>query len=259
MCGAPCGNSFSRLDDARNLCSRCAETAVRSPDKVAEIYRKVKPLLEKQLGRPLKHKVTLRLVGPGEIDQMPPGFKDDTPRWDNSPGAGYERTPSDATRLGNAGAPPGNRAGEGAGSGRAGAGGGAGDVRRVGLDEGRGARGKELGKFVRRGDEFEIRVLSGQPEDWAWETIAHEFAHAWQSEHNPRLNDSAWEEGFAQWAAELALHEMGLESVLERLRLREDFYGQAFRIVNHFEARRGKQGVIHAVLTMTNEPEESER
>jgi len=189
------------------------------------MYKKIKPLLEKELGRPLSRKVTLRLVGPDEIDRMPPGFR-----------------PSDkeSTLPAVSPVPPG-AGGE--------------NVRRVGVEEGRGAGGRELGKFVRQGNKFEIRILSGQPRAWAWETLAHEFAHAWQSEHNSDLNDSVWEEGFAQWAAELALHGMGMDADLEKLRLRDDFYGQAYRIVNKYESMRGKAAVINAVLTMTNEKE----
>ncbi len=222
MCGAPCGKEYARLDDGRDLCGPCAQSAVTDPETVQKILAAVQPYLEKELGKPLDHPLTLRLVGPSELDQGPPGF----PRGD------ARMAESDAAEVRNP----------------------AGPICRVDLDEGRGAGEKELGKFIRRGNRFEILILSGQPEAWAWETVAHEFAHAWQSKYNPKLNDLAWEEGFAQWAAELVLHWRGEEKQLERLRLRSDFYGQAYRLVSRFEALRGKPAMINAVLIMKNKP-----
>lgn len=238
MCGAPCGDTHASLSDGRILCDRCDATAITSLVQIRQIYDTIKPILEKELGKPIRHNIALRLVGPDEIDKLPPQFKNPAGRGTAAgslPPGMIDATASTApTATGGTGTN--------------------GNIRRIGPDARRGSEYKELGKFVRVGNSFEIRILSGQPRDWAWETVAHELAHAWQSEYNPDLNDSAWEEGFAQWAAEIVLHDQGKDEQLERLRLRDDFYGQAYRIVNRYEALRGKEGVLHMVLTVRNLP-----
>lgn len=215
MCGAPVENKFSRLSDGRALCRQCSATSVTDPARIVEIYNKVKPFLEKKFGAPLKAKVTVRMVGPEELEKasastprLPPGSESATPA---APRKTVARIGQDDDKV---------------------------------HDTGHSHKNKELGKFIRRNESYEILILSGMPENWVWETVAHEMAHAWQSEKNPKLSNPAWCEGFAQWAAELMLMERNEDALLERLRLRKDFYGQAFRYVSDYEDKYGFKGVV---------------
>lgn len=246
MCGAPTGKRRVELSDGRLLCLHCGQDAVTDINKVAGILAVVQPFLEKQFGSKLQTKVRLRLVGPEEIDAHPPDWNPAKTITSPKPAESVsltERINDLERREANEKEfyPPKSTPSTDGGK------------RPVSREELRGAGSRELGKFVRRGKDFEIRILSGQPEGWCWETVAHEFAHAWQSEKNPDLTDPVWIEGFAQWAAELVLHWRGETAVLERLRLRDDFYGQAYRAVSHVETMRGKDAVLRAVLTMKGE------
>lgn len=246
MCGAPTGKRRVELSDGRILCVHCGQDAVTDIKKVAGMLAVIQPFLEKQFGSKLQTKVRLRLVGPEEIDAQPPDWNPAKTITSPQPAESVsltERINDLERREANEKEfyPPKSTPTTDQGK------------RPVSREELRGAGIRELGKFVRRGKDFEIRILSGQPEGWCWETVAHEFAHAWQSEKNPDLTDPVWIEGFAQWAAELVLHWRGETQVLERLRLRNDFYGQAYRAVSHVETMRGKDAVLRAVLTMKGE------
>lgn len=65
-----------------------------------------------------------------------------------------------------------------------------------------------VGLFVRKGCKRVMYVLYGLPEIALIETIAHEWAHAWQRESCPLLQDRLIREGFAEWAAYKALRAM---------------------------------------------------
>lgn len=106
---------------------------------------------------------------------------------------------------------------------------------------------KELGAFRARGPEREILILDILPEDLAWETIAHEMAHAWQNQHYPRCDDAVLAEGFAQWVSEGVCYRAWHRRGLEKLRTREDFYGQAFRAIQQIETRDGLDGILAAL------------
>ena len=200
--------------------------------KVEDILASVRLFLEKELGAPLEAKVSLRLVGPDEIaaplavdsaSMDSGGFGGALGRfarvWGTQKGSSQSSvTPSSASSDALA-------------------------TRRDETREDR-FRNRELGRFIRRGDRFEIRILSGVPESWCWETVAHEFAHAWQSEKNPNLRDHVWIEGFAQWAAERVLVWRGEEEQAQRLRNRKDDYGEAYRAINHLETAIGKRSLI---------------
>lgn len=218
MCAAPVGNSLQVLDDGRRLCGQCAPTATLDLEKTARVLAQIQPFLEKKFGSPLKAKVNLRLAGPQELGLADADLDaSHTHREDPADGAlAAEATPAALSSS----------------------------------EVMRGRSEKELGKFIRQGDKFEIRILSGQPEAWLWETLAHEFAHAWQSEKNPRLTDSAWAEGFAQWAAELVLEWRQDQRSLDRLRTRTDFYGQAWRLVHRIEILRGEEAVVPYILAL---------
>lgn len=113
----------------------------------------------------------------------------------------------------------------------------------------------ELGVFRIEGGVREILILDALPEDMAWETIAHEMAHAWQAEHYPDCTEFDLVEGFAQWVAEKVCDHMGRRSGLEKLRHRQDAYGRAYRIVAAIEQNHGVGG-IHRALRQNRIPAE---
>jgi len=106
---------------------------------------------------------------------------------------------------------------------------------------------RELGVFTVSGRKTEILVLDALPEDLAWQTIAHEMAHAWQHQHYPMASELVIVEGFAQWVAEQIAHKHFKRTGLEKLRNRRDLYGRGFRVMTRLEDRGGKELVLKAL------------
>lgn len=108
------------------------------------------------------------------------------------------------------------------------------------------ADGRELGLCQRQGKSFRVWVLSGLPEPMAYETLAHEWAHAWCDLHARKL--PAWqEEGLCQWFASHVLREKKLERGLRILHARDDDYGRGYRHFKAIEDRGGIEAVLRAV------------
>lgn len=103
---------------------------------------------------------------------------------------------------------------------------------------------REAGRFIRYGDEFTIEILKGLSRPICIETVAHECAHAWQSENWPSLYDYELVEGFAQWIAGRVLTGMGYPEMVERLHHRDDIYGRGYRRLMVLEEKRGFSGVF---------------
>lgn len=121
-------------------------------------------------------------------------------------------------------------------------------VREAGIgSQGAGTGIRELGLFRARGRRQDILILDGLPEDLAWETVAHELAHAWQHQHYPRMRDPLLVEGFAQWVAEAVCHRFHRRSGLQKLRQRPDLYGQGFRLFQALEVAGGLDMVLEAL------------
>jgi len=105
-------------------------------------------------------------------------------------------------------------------------------------------RVNELGLFrIFRGEPL-ILILDAIPVDLAYETVAHEMAHAWQTEHFPDVTEPVLIEGFAQWVAEHVCYRHHRRSGLVKLRERDDLYGHGFRVVRNVENRFGRDGVL---------------
>jgi len=278
ICGAPVGNTYSQLAGGRVLCADCAKTAVLDNEKARQILAGVRAVLEPRFGKRLDHPVELRLATPGELGlagsdiPSPTGSQSGNTRAGATtaaaaaqaspavPASAPDPAPPAATGVaaeGGAPAPPqipsaGANFGPMTAGGSSGGGGSsnASPYETKTREVSRGLQEKELGKFVRHGDKFEILILSGMPESWCWETVAHEFAHAWQSEKNPDLTDIRWSEGFAQWAAMLVLEKRGDKNLLARLRGRTDLYGEAFQLVSRLETMRGRDAVVPYILLL---------
>jgi hypothetical protein len=74
--------------------------------------------------------------------------------------------------------------------------------------------------------------------------LAHELAHAWQTEQGLHLKDAQVREGFAEWVAYRVLTVSGLPSLAERATRRDDVYGRGLRHFLNIENRFGYAGVV---------------
>jgi hypothetical protein len=95
-----------------------------------------------------------------------------------------------------------------------------------------------------------ILVMSDLPEAAFLETFAHEYAHLWQFERNPGLEDAYLREGFAQWVAARLLESKGFETALAKLRKRTDgTYGKGYhRIAKYAEEEGGEASKVLALI-----------
>ena len=103
---------------------------------------------------------------------------------------------------------------------------------------------KVIGLFVRKGRMRVMYVLSGLPQILLIWTIAHEWAHAWQGENCPLLQDPLVREGFAEWVAYKALQAMGATKRMALMKHQDGLYGQGLRQMLELERRRGTSGVL---------------
>jgi hypothetical protein len=103
-----------------------------------------------------------------------------------------------------------------------------------------------LGVYVRQGLRRGIYVQNGLPRALLLHVAAHEFAHAWQSENCPLLNEPLLLEGFAEWTAYKTLGFYGFSSQQQRMPMRQDIYGQGLRWAQQLEADRGESAVVEA-------------
>ncbi len=108
--------------------------------------------------------------------------------------------------------------------------------------------GKELGLYRRLNGKSEIFLLYGLPKEMLYDTAAHEYAHAWQSENC--INNQSLEilEGFAQWVSSQILHIKNFPKTLEHLEARTDNpYGTGYHKVKSLEQRMGKVRMIEYI------------
>jgi len=103
-----------------------------------------------------------------------------------------------------------------------------------------------LGVYLRHGMKRGIYILTGLPRKLFIQTAAHEYAHAWQGENCPTLNNSLIQEGLAEWVAYRALGIFGYAGGLAQMRDRQDIYGAGLRWALDCENRNGARAVISA-------------
>ena len=101
-----------------------------------------------------------------------------------------------------------------------------------------------LGYFVQAHGATTIYVEEFLPRGLLLGTLAHELAHAWQTEQALHLKDPKLREGFAEWVAYRVLVARGLSSLAERATRRDDVYGRGLRHFLNVENRFGFAGVI---------------
>jgi hypothetical protein len=80
------------------------------------------------------------------------------------------------------------------------------------------------------------------------EVLAHELAHAWQSELGEWHAPQEVQEGFAEWVAYRLLKSWGCYRRYERMLRRSDLYGHGLRLVLAWDEQGGRQEVIRRVL-----------
>ncbi len=103
-----------------------------------------------------------------------------------------------------------------------------------------------FGMFVQRHQQREIYIQSGLPQILTIEVMAHEYAHAWQAEYCPWLQDALTIEGFAEWAAYRVLTLLAASKKAALMEERADIYGQGLRRMLALEHEGGTAAVFHA-------------
>ncbi len=108
----------------------------------------------------------------------------------------------------------------------------------------RGDPDKVIGLFVRKGPERVMYLLSGLPQVLLIQTVAHEWAHAWQGENCPLLRTPLVCEGFAEWVAYKTLQALGAVKQAALMKQRDGLYGEGLRQMLDREQHDGVPGVI---------------
>jgi len=103
---------------------------------------------------------------------------------------------------------------------------------------------KVVGLFVRKGRKRVMYLLSGLPQILLTQTVAHEWAHAWQGENCPLLQDPLVREGFAEWVAYKTLQVMGAVKKMALMEQQDGLYGEGLREMLELERRDGVSSVI---------------
>lgn len=104
--------------------------------------------------------------------------------------------------------------------------------------------GHTLGLYQRQGLTRAIYMLYGLPRLTFRTVAAHEYAHAWQGESCPLLEDDALREGFAEWVAYRHLLYLGCTRAAARLLASNHPYRPLLEQVLALEAQVGPAGVI---------------
>ena len=113
------------------------------------------------------------------------------------------------------------------------------------MREGRRMSGNEMGLMrIAGSSQYIILIQDGLPGELVYETLAHEWAHAWVAENGSHEHKGKMEEGFCQWVASKVLLEKGFEESFNILRNRDDLYGRGYRKIEKIEIASGSEGVF---------------
>ena len=127
------------------------------------------------------------------------------------------------------------------------------DIADVRKKAGEGSGSKELGLFKRKNNDYRIYILYGITEALAFETVPHEWTHAWFAENGHPRHPQWVEEGYCQWVASQVLKEKGFDRGLRILQTRKDEYGKGYRYIQAIADAAGEKGVS-AVLNYVRRP-----
>ena len=110
------------------------------------------------------------------------------------------------------------------------------------------SRGRCFGLFMRQGTQKAIFIEYGLPKIVLLEVMAHELAHAWQSENCEHAPAPEVQEGFAEWAAYRLLYSWGCTRRSDRMLRRDDLYGRGLKLVLGWETQGGTAEVFRKVM-----------
>ncbi|NJK80554.1 MAG: protein DA1 [Chloroflexaceae bacterium] len=106
-----------------------------------------------------------------------------------------------------------------------------------------------LGLYQRQGHIRAIYILYGLPRLLFRITVAHEYAHAWQGEHCPLLQDHILREGFAEWVAYRHMLWLGAGRAANRMLQGNHPYRPMLEHVLKMEAELGTVGLFAYMRT----------
>ncbi len=121
---------------------------------------------------------------------------------------------------------------------------------RAAAQDGRDPNEKTLGLYQRQGRLRVIYVLYGLPMLAFRTVVAHEYAHAWQGETCPLLDDDELREGFAEWVAYRHLLYLGCTKAAQRMLTSSHPYRPLLERVLEVERRAGPSGVVAHILAV---------
>jgi hypothetical protein len=109
---------------------------------------------------------------------------------------------------------------------------------------------KTLGLYQRQGRLRAIYILYGLPKLAFRTVVAHEYAHAWQGETCPLLDDDGLREGFAEWIAYRHLLYLGCTKAAQRMLTSPHPYRPLLERVLELDQRVGPSGVVAHILAV---------
>ncbi len=121
---------------------------------------------------------------------------------------------------------------------------------RAGAHDGHAADERTLGLYQRQGHMRVIYMLYGLPRLLFRTVVAHEYAHAWQGETCPLLEDDGLREGFAEWVAYRHLLYLGCTKAAQRMLSSQHPYRPLLERVLLLEERAGPAGVVDHILAV---------
>lgn len=121
---------------------------------------------------------------------------------------------------------------------------------RAGAADGHAPDEKTLGLYQRQGRLRAIYMLYGLPKLLFRTVVAHEYAHAWQGETCPLLEDDGLREGFAEWVAYRHLLYLGCTKAAQRMLTSSHPYRPLLDRVLALEQRSGPAGVVQHLLAV---------
>lgn len=107
---------------------------------------------------------------------------------------------------------------------------------------------KTLGLYQRQGSMRAIYMLYGLPRLSFRMVVAHEYAHAWQGETCPLLDDDDLREGFAEWVAYKHMLYLGCARAARRMLASPHPYRPLLERVIALEEQLGPAGVVERIL-----------
>lgn len=121
---------------------------------------------------------------------------------------------------------------------------------RAGAEDGHDPAEKTLGLYQRQGRLRAIYMLYALPRLTFRTVVAHEYAHAWQGETCPLLEDDGLREGFAEWVAYRHLLYLGCTKAAQRMLTSQHPYRPLLEQVLEIERRAGPAGVVAHMLAI---------